>query len=92
MMHAVDWLPTILGFLNISTNDTIKAPLDGVNQWKSITENKESPRNEILLNTIKNQVDAYLMGDWKYVNGSNIGSYDGWVHVPNTTYSCIHCI
>lgn len=83
MLHSVDWLPTIMGFLNISDYHTL--PLDGFNQWNEIINNKESKRSEILLNTVKGLVDGYLMGDWKYISGNTVASYDGWIPLPNTT-------
>lgn len=83
LLHGVDWLPTIAGLLNISIeNKTL--PLDGFNQWNEIISNKTSKRNEILLNTIKDEVDSYIMGDWKYISGKVICAYDGWIPLPVT--------
>lgn len=89
MLHSVDWLPTLMRFIGGSTaNRTF--PLDGYDQWNEILNNQTSKRNEILLNTVRNQVDAYIMGDWKYISGKVVASYDGWIPVPNTTQSCIY--
>lgn len=87
MLHMVDWFPTIVnGLLNVSIeNKTF--PLDGYNQWDEIMNNQKSKRNEILLNTIKDEVDAYIMGKWKYISGKVNGVYDGWIPTPDSNNS-----
>ncbi|XP_075213982.1 arylsulfatase B-like [Lycorma delicatula] len=47
-MHVTDWLPTLYSAAGGKLKDLGK--LDGINMWPTITENKESPRKEILLN------------------------------------------
>lgn len=64
-MHAVDWVPTILG----AVNAVVPKGIDGVNLWKNITENKESQRREIF------EIDDYtgygsiISGDYKLIHG-----------------------
>lgn len=49
LMHAVDWLPTIASFCNVSTNGTFK--LDGVDMSDSLIYNKPSKRNHVYINS-----------------------------------------
>ena len=49
LMHAVDWLPTLMSAIgkNISTFSA----LDGVNQWQAINKpNIKAPREEVVYN------------------------------------------
>lgn len=73
LMHAVDWLPTIASYCNISTNGTFK--LDGVDMWDSIVNNKPSPRNKIVHNILQHTVDK---GTMEEVSPACIYRYDNW--------------
>lgn len=59
--------------------------LDGINIWDSISENKESPRKDLLHNVDEIiGYSAYLQNQWKYVNGSTLnGKYDDWLGEVN---------
>lgn len=59
--------------------------LDGMNIWDSISENKESPRKDLLHNVDEIiGYSAYLQDQWKYVNGSTLdGIYDDWLGETN---------
>lgn len=63
-------------------------PIDGINQWKALTENLPSTRSRII-NTI-DEIDGFssiLDNDWKLVNGTNLnGIYDGWLGTHNDEY------
>lgn len=46
--------------------------IDGVDMWKSLVENGESPRKEFVYN-IDDMGDVYAalrVGDWKYITGT----------------------
>ena len=71
LFHVSDWYPTLLSATECSPlNNTL--PLDGVDQWKTISENAKSSRTEILhnidpLNRVTNNdntpiLDAIQMG------------------------------
>jgi arylsulfatase A-like enzyme len=64
MAHMVDWYPTLLKLTGASLKQNL--PLDGKDIWPCITENKPSPRNEILMNTTPT-AGALRVGDWKIV-------------------------
>jgi arylsulfatase A-like enzyme len=64
MAHVVDWYPTLLKLTGASLKQ--KNPIDGKDIWPCITENKPSPRNEVLMNTSPN-AGALRVGDWKIV-------------------------
>ena len=66
LTHVSDWFPTIAHLAEASV-ETI--PLDGVNQWASISENKPSLRTEILHNI--DPIDKF----W--------GTPDGYSHCRN---------
>ena len=74
MMHATDWLPTLLSAAGYNTKNLTN--LDGFDLWKTVQNGTPSPRNEILLNIdpemYKNA--ALRSGDWKYVDQSKTES------------------
>ncbi|CAB0000909.1 unnamed protein product [Nesidiocoris tenuis] len=78
MMHMVDWVPTLYSLAGLNTTDL---NVDGVNVWDALSEDKPSPRKEILYNIddVGNPYAAIRRGDWKYVTGSATGERNnGW--------------
>jgi arylsulfatase A-like enzyme len=64
MIHAVDLFPTLAKLAGASTAKS--KPLDGLNVWDVIAENKPSPRTEIIYN-IEPFRGAVRQGDWKFI-------------------------
>jgi arylsulfatase A-like enzyme len=64
MIHTVDWYPTIARLAGAST--TKCKPLDGLDVWLTVSENKPSARTEIVYN-IEPFRAAVRQGDWKLV-------------------------
>ncbi|EEC19162.1 arylsulfatase B precursor, putative [Ixodes scapularis] len=82
MMHITDWLPTLYSAAggNVSTLGNI----DGKDMWKALSEDLESPRQEVLINIdpIENS-SALIVGRHKVVLGSfNEGSHDMRMKAP----------
>ena len=61
LMHISDWFPTLVRLSRGNLNGS--KPLDGFDQWESITKNKASPRKEIL-HSIK--PGYYSFSNWKF--------------------------
>lgn len=64
VIHAVDIFPTLAKLAGASTSKC--KPLDGVDVWGVIAENKPSPRTEMIYN-IEPFRAAIRQGDWKLV-------------------------
>jgi arylsulfatase A-like enzyme len=64
LAHMVDWYPTLIKLTGGSLNQPL--PLDGLDIWPCITQGKESPHQEILLNTTPS-TGAIRVGNWKLV-------------------------
>lgn len=76
-MHITDWMPTIVA----AAGGQVKAPLDGINQWNSILEDRESKRKEVLIaleDSNANVYAAYRAGDYKIVVGNVTGRNNGY--------------
>lgn len=72
LMHATDWLPTLMAAIGSNDYKTSKKKLDGFNLWETFRKHEPSPRNEVLINIdplVYNNA-ALKIGDWKLVNQS----------------------
>jgi hypothetical protein len=78
-MSIMDWMPTLL---EAAGYDISKLPSDveGLSQWKSLSENSESPRKLLLHNIDPIVGDGGLrLGDMKVVfGGGNTKEHNGW--------------
>lgn len=75
-IYVTDILPTLAAAANIS----IDRKIDGLNQWKTISEGFPSPRQELLYN-IEDVVgySALFHEGWKILNGTENMNYSGWL-------------
>ena len=64
IIHGVDLYPTLAKLAGASTEKC--KPLDGVNVWDTIAENKPSPRTEVIYN-VEPFRGAVRQGDWKLI-------------------------
>ena len=97
LLHATDWLPTIVEGIAGLELDRNKWKLDGYNVWPAITQDIQTPRKELLINLdpptrgFRGQA-AMRVGDWKLITGlpncsiqvprrKNNTCPDGWVHL-----------
>jgi arylsulfatase A-like enzyme len=64
MIHVVDMYPTLANLAGASTAKCL--PLDGLNVWGTISENKPSPRTELVYN-VEPFRGAVRDGDWKLI-------------------------
>lgn len=78
MMHVSDWLPTL--FTAAGGNSSSLGNIDGVDQWKSLSENIKSPRNEILHNIdpLTPFAAALRIGDYKLITGDAGMAWSDW--------------
>jgi arylsulfatase A-like enzyme len=63
-MHAVDLYPTLLRLAGAKLEQP--KPLDGMDQWTTISEGKSSARKEVLLN-VEDFRGGIRIGDWKLI-------------------------
>lgn len=79
LMQVTDWLPTLL---EAAGYDMAKLPknIDGVSQWKALSQHSESPRRELFHNFDPVGTDGALrFGDFKVVFGAgDTKRYSGW--------------
>lgn len=89
LVHVMDWHATIRDLAG--AKDGAKTT-DGVSVWEAITQNKDSPRTEFLVNidpcsghgSCQGTEAAYRSGDWKLITGA---ASDTYYPVPTTTGS-----
>ncbi len=63
-LHMVDWYPTLISLAGGSLEQPL--PLDGMDIWPVITQQRKSPHQEILNNATPSG-GAIRVGDWKLV-------------------------
>jgi len=63
-IHAVDLYPTLLRLAGGRLDQP--KPIDGVDQWSTISEGKPSARKEVLLN-VEDFRGGIRVGDWKLI-------------------------
>ena len=99
LIHVTDWLPTIVEGIAGLELDKDKWALDGYNVWNTITNNDDTPRDEVLINLdpphgrFMGQA-AIRIGQWKLITGLPNCSLtpqpiysacpDGWIHLDGT--------
>ena len=76
LLHATDWLPTIVEGIAGLELDRNKWKLDGYNVWPAITQNTQTPRKELLINLDPPRPQekymgqaAIRIGEWKLITG-----------------------
>jgi arylsulfatase A-like enzyme len=74
-MHVTDWLPTLLSVAGGNLTGLV-GKIDGVDQWNSISNNKTSPRKQVLLDIDElTKTAAIRDGDWKLVIGEHLAAF-----------------
>lgn len=70
LMHAVDWMPSILEGVGISARPRPGFELDGTSMWKAWQGHGPSPRTELLLNidTFRDGLDEYIPSTAGYIS------------------------
>ncbi|KAL4229106.1 hypothetical protein ACF0H5_012145 [Mactra antiquata] len=78
MLHVCDWLPTLYSAAGGKVSDLKN--LDGVDQWKSLSDNKKGLRTEMLHNIDPhgNGKAALRVGDYKILVGDVGMAWDDW--------------
>uniref|UniRef100_A0A182TTU5 Sulfatase N-terminal domain-containing protein n=1 Tax=Anopheles melas TaxID=34690 RepID=A0A182TTU5_9DIPT len=79
-LHVSDWLPTLghAAGIRIPPNNN---PIDGQDQWSTLTSSSNSGRT-VVMNNAHNEFtySSYIKRGWKYVNGTSFkGAYDRWL-------------
>jgi arylsulfatase A-like enzyme len=71
LIHVTDWLPTLYTAAGGNLEDLRSAPLDGVDQWSALVDDKPSRRDKVLLLLDEQRnVSGLRSGHWKYVSGT----------------------
>ncbi|EFA05056.1 arylsulfatase B precursor [Tribolium castaneum] len=80
LIHVSDWLPTFYAAAGGNLADL--GPIDGVNQWPTLSLDTPSPRSEILVNINEQDNTTSIITDngrFKLVTGAfEGGTYDGY--------------
>lgn len=90
LIHAVDWLPTILHIAAEKQTQSVNLDMDGRDQWTTISNDINSARNEFVYNIDnKGALNAAIrMDEFKLIVG-NPGEPSGWIPPSNCTTSSI---
>lgn len=73
-LHMVDWYPTLVSLCGARAEQTL--PVDGRDLWPTLTQDRPSPHDAILLNTTP-QTGAVRAGDWKLIVRTGTDDPDG---------------
>lgn len=68
-IHIIDWYPTLLKLVGGSL--TQKLHIDGKDIWPVLTQNAQSPHDELLLIGSKPGMAALRVGDWKLLRNAS---------------------
>ncbi|PVD28948.1 hypothetical protein C0Q70_11544 [Pomacea canaliculata] len=84
LVHAVDWLPTLLAAAGSNGSDVdLPRNIDGMNLWEQIKIGIRSPRLEFVYNIDDVKDNAALrMGRFKLLSG-NPGKPNDWANPPS---------
>ena len=79
MVHITDWLLTVLSAAGYDTSKLSNHSLDGIDQWKELSQNLPAKRTEMIHNIDPKDAKvpyALRSGDYKIIYCSN--GWDGW--------------
>lgn len=96
LAHAVDWYPTFASLAGVSVDKTGPLPVDGVNIWKSITENTTSAHDHVFIQIDGTDPEGHptnftgvvRRGPYKLIVGYpgwGNAAWDGWVPTPQVS-------
>lgn len=78
VMYVADWLPTLTSLAGVRI--PLNTNLDGINQWRSLSQNSPGLRDEVVHNIDpKTPYVSYMFDGWKYVNGTRNPLRDIWM-------------
>lgn len=79
MMQIFDWLPTLLSVAGYNMSSLDPSKLDGLDMWRTLSTDDDSPRTEMLLNIdpISGQ-EAIRVRNYKYLKGESATYWAGW--------------
>ncbi|XP_035894202.1 arylsulfatase B-like isoform X2 [Anopheles stephensi] len=81
-LHVSDWLPTLGHVAGINIPPTPTNPIDGQNQWSTLTTPAAIGRT-VVMNNAHEEYSSYIKRGWKYVNGTLLEEFDGWLGQPS---------
>lgn len=91
LMHAADWLPTIMGMVGEPVMPDETLPLDGVNQWPTLSEGDGMVRDDVYYGVTDTQVGmhgpAFRAGNLKLIVGGTGGKPGKWPKPANYSSS-----
>lgn len=86
LMHVSDWLPTIYGLTNGNPKEL--GPIDGYDQWETISYGGESPRYEVLhgIDPLLGNRASLRVGDYKIIMNQSLSFYGDWYKRPESQH------
>ena len=80
LFHITDWLPT---FYELAGGNSSLLQVDGYSVWNSLSNNKPSPREDVLLNIDPvSKASALRVGKYKVIRGEKKDKWSGWLVPP----------